>query len=641
MSKSKYRSGPGIDPFAPRSPEEADNAIFSGGRAADDLVDPRIVATPTALDAIWADVRQPRRAIPASVRMHWTGSPDDVPELLNQWYIVATQQAGIQINLVDILVGRGDGVDVPEDAPAIFREYIAMVRLAADIHQIGLTNPISVVEQRGKYLIETGERRWLAFWLLLTTLQEERWGKIPAQKSDGRDFVWRQASENTARRQLNAIGMARQLALLIMETRRGLDGVQYDEYETLVLPGGCDRRFYAQIANGNLHSVPRGQGERIEQAMGLSKHQLSQYRRLLRLTDDDQVNDALWTRADVEDWPEKAMREIADRLTPVNLRDTVLGSSTWTLEDLRRLAQDAREPADTLTRVKVQDEPNPYEERPAPAQEWPKAGDSGPVRFARGEAVMILKTEEVGAVLSGFLASDGYYYAVDIDGDQDTYRADQLKSLGCSYDEYIRDEMDDPGTQFGWDDEVEDEREFQPVAAPPPPQRVSEYYDQPTHTAPAGPFQVGDRVLMGGRTPGTIRYIKHGRYGVNFDHSGTTHYYDASDLTPLVEEGVSSGKAVSETPAPRPNGFLSHEDPAQVILKYWQGIAVVMQDEATQQALQRLLTLTPSEAQRLAKAGELRPLMDECYEQVRGAVWEWFEGPFTNYLDRVIQEGEV
>jgi hypothetical protein len=63
------------------------------------------------------------------------------------------------------------------------------------------------------------------------------------------------------------------------------------------------------VADGNVHRIPKGMGERIQAAMGLSMEQLSRYRALLKMTDDEQVNDALWTRSDVESWAEGAIRE--------------------------------------------------------------------------------------------------------------------------------------------------------------------------------------------------------------------------------------------------------------------------------------------------------------------------------------------
>jgi len=343
--------------------EEVADEIY--GASAPSLDVGRVVAVPTPIDTIWADVKQPRRAVPASIRLHWNGNPDDVAELLNQWHMIASKTASIDVYA--ILQGNGEGLAF-EDAPAIFMGYLELLRLAASIVKEGLINPISIIEEGGRFLIETGERRWLAYHILRAYMGES-WGKVPASRSNGRDYVWRQATENTARRQLNAIGMARQLALLIMETRRGLDGQEYNDYDELVLSGGCDRKFYAQIANGNIHRIPRGMGERIQGAMNLSEKRIADYRKLLKLTEDDVVNDALWIRGDVEDWPEFTLREIHSTLQDGKVREIVTAEN-WTLADLREAMEGAKstppQPQSNLT-----PSPSPQAERGVNADKVP------------------------------------------------------------------------------------------------------------------------------------------------------------------------------------------------------------------------------------------------------------------------------
>ena len=309
------------------------DAIFGASEAPDVG---RVVARPTPILSIWADVKQPRRAIPLSIRMHWDGNPLDVAALLEQWATVAANQAGVTIDLEALLNGEGEGIDT-DKFPSVAQDFIALVRLAAGIKADGLINPITVIESDSKLLIESGERRWLAYHLLYMVMGEA-FIKIPAAKGNGNDSVWRQATENTQRRSLNAIGMARQIALLIMAARTSppiASGTMHKEYDELVSAGVCDRRFYAQVADGNVHRIPKGMGERIQAAMGLGLEQLSQYRRLLHLTDDEQVNDALWTRADVENWPENTLREVAT-LTAVKVR-AVVERDQWTLDDLKAL----------------------------------------------------------------------------------------------------------------------------------------------------------------------------------------------------------------------------------------------------------------------------------------------------------------
>lgn len=679
--------GERADVFGQTDAADFDQAMFKPSNAASDLPDPRIVAHLTDIDRVWADARQPRRAVPASIRMHWNGSPEDVQALLAQWHMIACKRAGVDLNIVDVLMGRGEGIDAPEDAPVIFREYVALLRLAQSIYADGLINPISVIEQRGRFLIESGERRWLAYHLLHLNMGTMDWGKIPAVRSDGRDFVWRQAQENTARRQLNAIGMARQLALLIMETRAHLDGVKYDDFEDAVQNGVCDRRFYAQVSNGNVHRIPKGMGERIQGAMGLSEKRLSDYRNLLKLTDDELVNDALWVRADVEDWAEQPMRAIAT-LPIGKVREVVLGAGEWTLEDLRRLAITPIPGPSPASMGREQAGPQFYagdrvmiaglglgtvigqrdrvvtvkpdvdgRQRSAHAVDLElidrKQAPPPPVeddvtqmpKFTVGEAVEIKHTGEIGEVLGAWRGANGREVALNVDGAQVTVLASEVLSLGMTYQEYLEDEFENGGTF----EEPEDDTFYDPKrpALPevkPPAHGVAVQRDVPAPSTETA-FQIGDRVLMNGRTPGTIRYIKNGRYGVFFDHSKTTHYYDAKDLTaivdaaPPVEEPDRADKADSEAPvrfdlnAP----IITRETPARIMLQYWQGIAVNIEDEKTQQMLQWLMTMTPASAQELAEQDVLGEQLISAYEDITQVLINWVDDYIAPVLKQIAE----
>lgn len=324
--RDKARSalgGDGLDPAV------VDEAIFGTG-SLDKLNTGRIVAKPIDIMDIWADVQQPRRAVPPTIGLHRTGSPDEVADLLTAWHTAAQMASQTTIDVEALLRGEGEGVDA-DNKPSVYLDYIELVRLAAGIARDGLLNPITVVESDGHYLIETGERRWLAHHLLRLH-QGDQWARVPAQVANGEGFVWRQASENTARRQLNAIGMARQLALLIMAARDKI-GQGYRDYAEVVGAMNCDRRFYAQVADGNTHRIPSGMAERIQAAMNLSEKRVADYRTLLRLTDDDLINDVLWVRADAENWPERGLRDV--RTLPAGKVAEVVRRDTWTIEDLR------------------------------------------------------------------------------------------------------------------------------------------------------------------------------------------------------------------------------------------------------------------------------------------------------------------
>lgn len=258
------------------------------------------------LELVRPDPTQPRRQIPPSVRQQWAGDPNP-GMILNEWIAAA----GMDVRQIkDIIQGMGEGPQEEVEQAAIVKSLIRLVSLAAGIHRDGLTNAITVSKKGGFYLIETGERRYWAFQLLLSLLGEKRYQTIPAQIVT-RD-VWRQASENSARQELNAVGMARQLAILVMDLyANDPDAPALQVFEELVSPGGCDRVFYAQVEDGVKWPIPKGRGQQVLTAMGLKNAgQLRQYRSILRL------DDTAWVQADEENWTEGGIREYMQSLRP-------------------------------------------------------------------------------------------------------------------------------------------------------------------------------------------------------------------------------------------------------------------------------------------------------------------------------------
>ncbi len=197
-----------------------------------------------------------------------------------------------------------DDIPRPIEAGPLQTTFVELLGLAASIRRDKLTNPITLVRYNDGYLIETGERRWLAYHLLHWVFPEDdQWTRVPAHTVEQFD-VWRQATENTMRQNLNAIGHARQLAILLMDLYRQMDAT-FQSYDELVAPDGCDRLYYAQVADGNEFRIPRGKGEMLLNATGLKNEvQLRQYRNLLRLPDD------LWIKADDLNLTEGEIRKL-------------------------------------------------------------------------------------------------------------------------------------------------------------------------------------------------------------------------------------------------------------------------------------------------------------------------------------------
>lgn len=267
----------------------------------------RQVAKPIPIADIWPDRRQPRK-LPSAARAGWNGDPAAIQPVFERWFALAEQESGHPVNLLPRLEATED-VKPDQSLGPIESSLLALIDLASSIRRDGLNNPISILRHGDTYQIETGERRWLAHHLLLLTYQdsgEDSWARILAHVVE-KSSIWRQAAENGARENLNAIGKARQLALLLIDIY-SQEGIPFADIDELVKPGECDRAYYAQVADGEVYRVPRGMSQPILSVMGLpDPGQIRKYRALLR------ANDALWTRADDENLDEFTIRGLMEQ----------------------------------------------------------------------------------------------------------------------------------------------------------------------------------------------------------------------------------------------------------------------------------------------------------------------------------------
>ena len=254
------------------------------------------------LDMVRPDPIQPRRVLPEKVHIAFHENrltPSQALREMVQVAQVAARQRGRPFsNLLELLPDpeREDEGDVkltPEEE--LLRE---LVNLAVTIRDDGQVNPITVIDitegVTRLYRIETGERRYWSAWLLRDFL--------PSYDGDGmidcivvpadRSSVFRQAKENTARKGLSAIAMARQAALLLLTV---------NEYEIPAYAVNND--FYRQALDVR---IPRGAGEAIYSAMGgIDKRRFSQYKDLLKLGDE------AIELADRHNLDERTLRQIA------------------------------------------------------------------------------------------------------------------------------------------------------------------------------------------------------------------------------------------------------------------------------------------------------------------------------------------
>lgn len=288
--------------------EETSNAIFSAG---DLPATPPIKVKFIDIDSIYPDPTQPRRTIPSEIRQLWQGNSSDISELIVMWLDYVGEKNGSPFQLEAYLLGgetersAEDGKLNFEPSSAVEAGLFHLVELASSIYRDGLTNPITLSHAGKEYLIETGERRWLAYHLLNAYFREDdqqNWSKIPARIVPERN-VWRQATENNSRENLNAVARARQLSILLMDLHgwNNFESIEKFEHE---------RDFYAQVADGNEWAIPYGKAEQLLNAMGLNNRtQLRQYRAILRLDYD------VWEDADDHDWTEYKIRQLMNAST--------------------------------------------------------------------------------------------------------------------------------------------------------------------------------------------------------------------------------------------------------------------------------------------------------------------------------------
>lgn len=340
MSKNRRRRGSDTSAFEnPPTLQEVDKAVYGDTDPFGEIekVDERRKnARPVNIFTIHPDVTQPRRAIPSVVRAHQAPT---IEALFQAWIMEVRQSGQPDFDIPAIIEQRhlpqdidgnddeaNEGLLPQHQIPAVEQSLLALIALASSIRQVGLTNPITITRDGDEYQLETGERRWLAFHLLNIYYPEEGWHLIPALQVQEAN-VWRQASENSARANLNAIGKARQLAILLFDILTHEKNLRFLPLAEVLAQGGNERDFYAQVADGQQYRIPRGYGERLIQAMGFNHPvQIRQYRALLRIPDE------LWVEADDRNLTEGEIRKVlsGQSVTRVTVSDK---SEHWLLDD--------------------------------------------------------------------------------------------------------------------------------------------------------------------------------------------------------------------------------------------------------------------------------------------------------------------
>ncbi len=265
-----------------------------GGGLLDIQTKPIIRAKPIDIFKIKPNPMQPRRVVPSKYR----GGP--LMRQIEAWLADVRRQTGRAFPLSALIKGeielRAENSEIGFKASPAEIPLLRLADLAASIRQDGLTNPITVAGSRDSYIIETGERRWAAYHLLNAYLEGDSYAAIPARRVSELN-LWRQASENTARDSLNAIGRARQIALLLMDMHG------WDNFSPIEM-FDHEQEFYAQVADAGKWRIPYGKSEQLCAACGFEdSSRIRQFRALLRLTQQQ------WTEADDRDVTEFELRK--------------------------------------------------------------------------------------------------------------------------------------------------------------------------------------------------------------------------------------------------------------------------------------------------------------------------------------------
>ena len=239
------------------------------------------------LEMVRPDPVQPRRVLPESIHLNFHNNrvtPTQALRELVQIVQIAARQRGRPFNNVLELLPNGDDEREDEAEIKLSPEETLLrdlVNLAITIRDDGQVNPLTVVDvSQGVtrlFRIETGERRYWATWLLRDFIPGYTGDSmipciiIPDKQSS----VFRQAKENTARSGLTAVAMARQAALLLLSVH----GYEIPAY-------AVDHDFYRQAVNLDLRGK-REYTDLVLSAMGsMGKMQFSQYKALLRLSNE-------------------------------------------------------------------------------------------------------------------------------------------------------------------------------------------------------------------------------------------------------------------------------------------------------------------------------------------------------------------
>lgn len=261
-------------------------ADMLGGDDMDFFQDDSLRVERILLELVRPDPLQPRRVLPDRIYQAFHDNrltPTQALRELIQTAQLAARQQGRPFNNILDLLGNPDDESEQDLPPLSPEEQLVhdLVNLAITIRDDGQVNPLTVIEvSEGvtrQFRIETGERRYWATWLLRDFISGyESDGMIPCIVIPYESAsAFRQAKENTARKGLTAIAMARQAALLLL-TVHGCE----------IPVHAVNNDFYRQALDLDLRGK-REYTDAILSAMGgITRSYFSYYKSLLKLPDE-------------------------------------------------------------------------------------------------------------------------------------------------------------------------------------------------------------------------------------------------------------------------------------------------------------------------------------------------------------------
>jgi hypothetical protein len=230
------------------------------------------------------DAAQPRRVLPEAIHHSFHSQEITPVQALKQYIekvrIIARQKGRPFESLLDLLTSAEDSKEDINLTPPE-RDLRDLTNLAVTLRQDGQVNPLTIVDRTEgampSYIIETGERRYWANYIDMEF--------IPGYQGDstvpciilppGEASVFRQAKENTSRAGLNAIGMARQAALLLLAV--------HDIHPPI---GAVSHDFYRQALDLDLRGKREFTTEILSAMGGMGRMHFSRFKALLKLSDE-------------------------------------------------------------------------------------------------------------------------------------------------------------------------------------------------------------------------------------------------------------------------------------------------------------------------------------------------------------------